>query len=295
MLRVLNAKFLAVFVLIVVGLSCSGLDFQETAKDPEKELVNLPSGLTNQWEFQEAADESAVILLLTSDNELYQEQMQIVKDPLFDLNELKSTTIDIAREELPGILKSVIVSEVLEKKIVYLKVDSGATFDIVVPLFRSIRDAGITSVGLLTEKKPDWSAGYKGLFEVQLEVPIPHDIDTQPYPFVLIAVLEEDGGLRLNYEEQGTIADTRDLEKRLSDVFRDRTERRILRPGSNEIEKSVYVGAFGSSKYSDVMKLIDALKGSGAEPIVIALEQRLFPTMDLEKDDSQENTNIQEE
>lgn len=295
MLKVVKPKFVALCLALLAGLACSGLDSQETEENAGEVAVNLPSDIQNQWEFQEAANESAVILLLTSDNRLYQEKMQFVKDPQFDLSELKSTISSISREQLPGILKSVEESKDAEKKIVYLKIDSGATFDIVAPLFRSIRESGITAVGLLTERKPDWGPGYKGLFEVLPQAPAPPNIDIEEVPNsqVLVAELEGAGNVRLNGEEQGTISDTRNLEKRLSGVLRDRTESGVFRPGSNEIEKSVYVRVSGSAKYSDLVKLIDAVMGAGARPIFISGldDPESASAIDSDKDDLQANSN----
>lgn len=274
MLRVLNARFLAVFVMLLFGLACSGLDSQGSAETRQKEVVNLPSEVRDQGEFEEAANESAVILLLTSDNKLYQEQMQFVKDPQFDLSELKSTVTSISWEQLPGILKGVRESTETEKKIVYLKIDSGATQSIVVPLLRAIRDAGITSVGLLTEKKPDWSAGYKGLFNVDLLAPVDKDPDAEirPNPLTLVAYLGDDGSLKLNNEELGTLPDTEKLEELLIRVFKDRNENGVTREGTNEIERTVNVRASDPSKYGDVVKLVDALKRAGAAPIILEID-----------------------
>lgn len=305
MLKVLDVKFLAPFVVLLVGLSCSVFESQETAENTEKELVKLPSGVQNAWEFQEYANESAVVLILTKDNELYQEEAQLVEDPMFDLKERKSKRISITKEQLLEKLKSVSETKETREKIVYLKVDSGAKFENLVSLLRSIRDAGISSVGLLTEKKPDWSAGYRGLLEVELqtrEFPMILGRD-MANPLTLVATLDESGNLKLNNNSAGDVSNTEDLVRRLSKVFKQRKNNNVFRAGTNEVEKTVLLEASGSSSYSDVVKLVDALRGSRAFPIVILGldEPKPIPTIEPEDGEPlaeveyQDNTNSLEE
>lgn len=302
MLRIPDGKFLALFVMLAVGSACSVSDPQETE---EKELVSLPSEVQYQWEFAESWNESAKILIITSENELYLEQVAFVKDPQFDLKEQKLERISITKEQLPEELKG--VSEVTDpaERIVYLKVDAGAKFDHVLSVLRSIREAGIIWAGLITEKKPQWKIGQKGLFRVKLpasEEPLPLGALVRPNPLFLVAGLDESGSLRLNMEKVGTISDTGKLEALLSDVLKKRSEEGVFREGTNEIEKTVLLKASGSSSYGDVVKLVDALKGSGADPIGIVLDEpKPGPTADTsdlgsyDESEPPDNTNSQEE
>jgi biopolymer transport protein ExbD len=114
-------------------------------------------------------------------------------------------------------------------------------------------------------------------------------------------MMDDSGNLKLNGEEKGTVSDTGKLETLLSAVLKERTEKGVFREGANEIEKTVLLRASGSSKYGDVVKLVDALKGSGADPIVIGLDEP-EPVTAVEKldsgsydeDDSPGNTNSRE-
>lgn len=298
MLKVLNGKLLALFVTLCAGLACSSLNSQETAGDAEKGPVNLPSGVVNQWEFAESWNESAVILILTSENELYLEQVTLVSDPQFELKEVRLEKISITKEQLLEKLKGISENTDPEKHIVYLKVDAGTRFDNVQAVLRILRGAGISTVGLITEKKTEWDAGLKGLFRVELQpvpVPVGPDVLVRLSPLFLVAVLDESGNVSINREDFGPISDTLKLENLLSRVIKDRTDQGVFRAGSNEIERTVNLRASGSSRYGDFVKLVDALKGSGAEPIVIALDEpEPLPTLELKAIDSPDNTNSQE-
>ncbi len=49
-------------------------------------------------------------------------------------------------------------------------------------------------------------------------------------------------------------------------------ESRIDLPQSERIEKTLYVKADQSLKYGEVLKLIDELKGTGANPIGVVID-----------------------
>jgi biopolymer transport protein ExbD len=107
----------------------------------------------------------------------------------------------------------------------------------------------------------------------------PQDEIPNPIPKVLpnddsllIVSLEKDGKLKLNSENKGEISDTKLLVKRLAEIFRERREMGVYEPGNWEIVKAVAVKAPRSAKYGDVVKVIDAVKESGAEPLVLLVD-----------------------
>jgi len=46
----------------------------------------------------------------------------------------------------------------------------------------------------------------------------------------------------------------------------------ILRPGTNEVEKTVFVAAPDSVKFGDVIKLIEKIADAGAAPIGLQMD-----------------------
>ena len=95
----------------------------------------------------------------------------------------------------------------------------------------------------------------------------------KPNPNTLIVFINRDGGkLRLNQDDIGDVSDTAPLTARLEEVFKDRESRGVLREGTNEVEKTIFIKAPRSVKYGDVVKVIDAAKTAGAEPIGLQID-----------------------
>lgn len=95
--------------------------------------------------------------------------------------------------------------------------------------------------------------------------------DVKPNPLSLVVDIDKDGKIRLNKEE---MADPGAVGAKLSEVFNERTRNGVFREGSttNEIEKTVFIKAPKSIKYGEVVRVIDAVKGSGASPIGLQID-----------------------
>ena len=95
----------------------------------------------------------------------------------------------------------------------------------------------------------------------------------KPNPNTLIVFISRDGGrLRLNTEDIGDVSDTEPLKAKLEEVFKDRESRGVIREGTNEVEKTIFIKAPKSVKYGDVVKVIDAVKSAGAQPIGLQID-----------------------
>ncbi len=89
------------------------------------------------------------------------------------------------------------------------------------------------------------------------------------------------GIARLLLINMGRLDDTSRLKGKFAEIFRQRLEYRAYRvgmesridlPQSERIEKTLYVKADQSLKYGEVLKLIDELKGTGANPIGVVID-----------------------
>jgi len=95
----------------------------------------------------------------------------------------------------------------------------------------------------------------------------------KPNPNTLIVFINREGAkLRLNTDDIGDVSDTTPLTAKLEEVFKDRESRGVLREGTNEVEKTVFIKAPKSVKYGDVVKVIDAMKLAGAQPIGLQID-----------------------
>lgn len=99
------------------------------------------------------------------------------------------------------------------------------------------------------------------------------NLDVKPNPLTLvIAINPSTGGVLLNTDAAGTIDDTTSLVTKLTDIFKQRESNEVRREGTNEIEKTVFIKSPTSVKYGDVVKVIDAAKMAGAQPIGLQID-----------------------
>ena len=98
----------------------------------------------------------------------------------------------------------------------------------------------------------------------------------------LVVTIQPDHTLKLNgLENMGTVEDTSKLSVALVSLFKLRTTNHLYRPEmatrldvpeQYRIQKTVFVKAPRSIAYGDVAKVIDGLKGSGADPVGLQLD-----------------------
>ncbi|MBA3784127.1 MAG: biopolymer transporter ExbD [Acidobacteria bacterium] len=106
--------------------------------------------------------------------------------------------------------------------------------------------------------------------------------DVEPNIDTLVVVLNSDSTLRLNTESDlGTVQKTEKLIARLSEIFKQRTENRAYVGGAEfrsdlseaeRIEKTVFIKAPRSIDYGSVVKVIDAVKIAGANPVSLQID-----------------------
>jgi biopolymer transport protein ExbD len=89
----------------------------------------------------------------------------------------------------------------------------------------------------------------------------------------LVVTVNTDSSLTLNREnEMGTVEDSEKVIAKLREVFDYRSQNGVLRPDSNQVEKTVFIKAPKNLNYGSVAKVVDAVKLSGAEPIGLQID-----------------------
>lgn len=95
----------------------------------------------------------------------------------------------------------------------------------------------------------------------------------KPNPLTLvIAINNADKSVTLNNERAGDVSDTEPLTARLQAIFKEREQNMVFREGTSEIEKTVFVKAPRSTRYGEVVKVIDAAKIAGAQPVGLQID-----------------------
>ncbi|MET0622421.1 MAG: biopolymer transporter ExbD [Pyrinomonadaceae bacterium] len=117
-------------------------------------------------------------------------------------------------------------------------------------------------------------------FKALVPSPIPEDMIVKKSPLTL--VVEVDAGRRLRLIRglvtvaEGTVEDPAGVAARLAEEWRERKlggvwktgmEARMDAPPDERIERTVFVRAPRSTRYGEVAKVIDAVKGAGAQPV----------------------------
>ena len=118
-------------------------------------------------------------------------------------------------------------------------------------------------------------------FTAQLPSP-PDDRVLPPADDTLVVTVEPDRTLKLNsLTDMGTLDDMTKLNQKLAYVFSERTKNRAYRlgfetrsdlPDSERVQKTVFIKAPRTLSYGEVARVIDGLKGSGANPIGLQLD-----------------------
>jgi biopolymer transport protein ExbD len=82
-------------------------------------------------------------------------------------------------------------------------------------------------------------------------------------------------------EAKGTLNDTSSLSQALARIFQQRKEQHVYKPGmetrsdvaeDERVEKTVVIRAYRRCSYGDVIKIIDVVKGTRANPIILQLD-----------------------
>ena len=112
---------------------------------------------------------------------------------------------------------------------------------------------------------------------------VPHN-DQRILPNIntLVVTIAPDRTLKLNnLSDMGTVDDLSPLSAKLRAVFEERTKLRVYRsdmltrldlPERERIEKTVFIKAPRGMKYGEVVRVMDGLKATGADPIGLQLD-----------------------
>jgi biopolymer transport protein ExbD len=104
--------------------------------------------------------------------------------------------------------------------------------------------------------------------------PKPEDAQSnpRPNPLTLVVTIDNNQKVKLNSEDMGDVTDTSQLSTKLAQTFKDRENGGVFREGTNEVEKTIFIKAPRAAKYTDVVKVIDAVKATGAQPIGLQID-----------------------
>ncbi len=103
----------------------------------------------------------------------------------------------------------------------------------------------------------------------------------KPNPLTLVVTIGQDLQLKLNQDSMGSVNDPSALAAKLQQTFQLRKDQHAYKvgmetatniPEDQRIEKTVFVKAPRALSYGNVVKVIDAIKGAGASPVGLQVD-----------------------
>jgi len=97
--------------------------------------------------------------------------------------------------------------------------------------------------------------------------------NVKPNPLTLVVNINRDTkAITLNNEPFGDVNDTEKLTNKLQSIFKEREANGAFRENTNEVEKTLFIKSPKIVKYGEVVKVIDAAKIAGADPIGLQID-----------------------
>jgi biopolymer transport protein ExbD len=246
---------------------------------PQGVKVDLPRGLNNASRDPAPLGESSIVVSIPNNDQFY-----VGRDP-------------IPKDQLGRKIGPLMTREGAANRIVYIASGASVEYRSVVEALNIIREQEIDQIGLMVDRgnRDDAVPG-----QFLIEVPMPRKADDgvrflKPNPLTLVVAISRDLKLALNNRdrpekgepcfglvpEYGSVNEPDHLAQCLERVFTRRFKEHAYRPGmetrndvreSQRIERTVFVKAPRSIRYGDVVRVIDLVKGSGADPIGLQID-----------------------
>jgi biopolymer transport protein ExbD len=119
-------------------------------------------------------------------------------------------------------------------------------------------------------------------FMTKVPFPPENNLHIEPGPLTLVVTIEPDRTLKLNsVSDMGTVDNLTPLTTKLTSVFEERLRNRAYRsdliarldlPEFKRVEKTIFIKAPRNIPYGEVARVLDGLKGTGADPIGLQLD-----------------------
>ena len=119
-------------------------------------------------------------------------------------------------------------------------------------------------------------------FMTRVPSPPENNVHIEPGPLTLVVTIEPDRTLKLNaLSDMGTVDNLTPLTTKLTSVFNERLHNRAFRldliarmdlSEFQRVEKAIFIKAPRNIPYGEVARVLDGLKGAGADPIGLQLD-----------------------
>ena len=258
----INYRVAPVYLLILLSVACSKGGAGQTPPD-KGNTVALPRNTKNAEFDPSLKDGSALILSVPADGDFY------VGKEKFPLDQLDS--------QISKLRQGSTVSAP-----VYLAASDTIKYDTIIRVLQQLRRQKVSEIACMVDQPDDLGSGAR-VFKVKIP-PEANEKDLRtlkPNPLTLRVSIASDLKLKLNQDDIGTVNDTQPLSEWLLKIFKTRREQYAFNPErannpnltfEQRLEKIVFIKGDKSLRYGDVIRVIDAVHGARANPIVLQID-----------------------
>ena len=168
----------------------------------------------------------------------------------------------VPKEQLGERISRLLEGQPAAGRMVYVAAGFLVNYYSVVQILDSARKEGVNSAALLVARQPGKDAPSVFKIQIPAEPAVDEVLPLKPDPLTLVVSIGANDKVLLNKEPMGDSVDTAKLSQTLTQVFQQRKEQ----------EKTVVIKARRSTRYGQVVRIIDAARGAGANPIVLQLD-----------------------
>ena len=244
--------FWAVLLILPLVFACNRLESITTPAGegirPATKIVSIPENMEFPVEAPDLKKEETVIVTLSGEGVFIGEEAY-------------------SAEKLGERIKTLMANKTPDRWIVYINADRELPHGDLVGFLDVLRTVDIDRAGLIVRTK-DGNPHPFGIFEVKFRARSDPDVIVKPNPLTLVVMRTQAGEIRLNNEP----VKLEEVREKLGMIFKERENNGVFREGANEIEKTVFIKSPKNLKYGDVVKLINEVKGAGASPIGMQLD-----------------------
>jgi biopolymer transport protein ExbD len=244
-----KVKLCALLLALLVSVSCTQMKTavniisDKPYEQPKMPIADVPQNNQNAVADEHLGDAKAIVVSVTVGRTLY----------LADL--------EYPREVLGEVIAKRLRENPSEKQLIYLNSDRFTEYGEIVQALDIIRKSKIENIGLRVAPKSD-NAKQFHILKVKIS-PEPTEDDTTDYTKNQILNLDKEGKINfVGYDKNLTIK----IEK--PEIKPEELAAKITERLKNKPDKTLYIKAARSNRYSDVVRLVDAAAGAGASVIL---------------------------
>jgi biopolymer transport protein ExbD len=172
---------------------------------------------------------------------------------------------------------------------VYLAAGEMIKYDTIVRVLHQIRRQGIREIACMVDQPDDLGSRLR-VFKVKIADQL-NEKDLRaikPNPLTLQVSIASDLKLKLNENDIGTVNDTQPLTDWLLKIFKTRKEQYAFAPErannpnltlEERVEKMIAIKGDKSLHYGDVIRIVDVVQGTHANPIFLQIDDMFFSPM----------------